>query len=179
MFANLQDPNIWLVALGIFALRVVNVAIDTVRMLSVMRGMKWLAFFLGILVSLTYILALGSVLSNLNNIILILAYAIGFAGGGWVGMMIEERLALGFVHISVVSSKRGTKIAQSLRRHGHAVTEVEAHGKDGVVSLLEISVQRKHMHLVRELICKNDDQAFITTRDIQPLHRGFWLQDKK
>jgi uncharacterized protein YebE (UPF0316 family) len=178
MFANLQDPNIWLVAFGIFALRIVNVALDTVRMLSVMRGMKWTAFILGIFVSLTYLFALGSVLNNLNNIVLILAYAIGFAGGGLVGMLIEERLALGFVHISVVSSKRGEKIARSLRKHGHAVTEVEAHGKDGAVSLLEISVQRKHMHLVRELICKNDDQAFITTRDIQPLHRGFWLQDK-
>jgi uncharacterized protein YebE (UPF0316 family) len=178
MLAGLQDPNIWLIALSIFVLRVVNIAMDTVRMLTVMRGMKLISFILGILVSLTYLFALGSVLSNLNNIVLILAYSVGFAAGGWVGMIIEERLALGFVHISVVSSKRGAKIAQSLRKHGHAVTEVQAQGKDGTVALLEISVQRKHMNMVREIICRNDDKAFITTRDIQPLHRGFWLQDK-
>jgi uncharacterized protein YebE (UPF0316 family) len=178
MFAGLQDPNIWLLALSIFILRVVNIAMDTVRMLTVMRGMKLISFVLGILVSLTYIVALGSVLSNLNNIALILAYSIGFAAGGWVGMLIEERLALGFVHISVVSTNKGLKIAKSLRKHGHAVTQVEAKGKDGVVELLEISVRRKHLNQVREIICKKDDQAFITTRDIQPLHRGFWLQDK-
>lgn len=178
MFAGLQDPNIWLIALSIFILRVVNIAMDTVRMLTVMRGMKLISFVLGILVSLTYIVALGSVLTNLNNIVLILAYSIGFAAGGWVGMWIEERLALGYVHISVVSTMKGAKIARSLRKHGHAVTEVEAKGKDGVVSLLEISVRRKHLNHVREIICKDDDQAFITTRDIQPLHRGFWLQDK-
>lgn len=178
MLAGLQDPNIWLIALLIFVLRVVNIAMDTVRMLTVMRGMKLVSFVLGILVSLTYILALGSVLSNLNNIALISAYAVGFATGGWVGMLIEERLALGFVHISVVSTGKGGNIANALRKKGHAVTEVEAKGKDGVVDLLEISVRRKHMNQVREIICKKDNKAFITTRDIQPLHRGFWLQEK-
>ena len=92
-------------------------------------------------------------------------------------MIIEERLAFGFVHITVVSSKHGAKIAKSLRKHGHAVTEIQAQGKDGAVTLLETSVQRKHMKNVREIICKSDDRAFITTRDIQPLHRGFWLED--
>jgi len=165
-------------AISIFVLRVINVAIDTVRMLMVMRGMKLISFGLGILVALTYLFALDTVLNNIDNIVLILAYSVGFAAGGWVGMMIEERLALGFVHVSVVSSSKGAKIAKDLRRHGHAVTEVEAHGKDGAVSLLEISIQRRHMKKVRDIICKNDDRAFITTRDIQPLHRGFWLHDK-
>ncbi len=177
MLTALQDPNIWLVALAIFILRVINVAMDTVRMLTVMRGMKFISYVLGILVSLTYLFALGSVLSNLNNVVFIAAYAVGFATGGWVGMIIEERLAFGFVHITVISSKHGPKIAKSLRKHGHAVTEIQAQGKDGAVTLLETSVQRKHMKDVREIICKSDDQAFITTRDIQPLHRGFWLED--
>jgi uncharacterized protein YebE (UPF0316 family) len=177
MLTALQDPNIWLMALAIFILRVVNIAMDTVRMLTVMRGMKLISYILGVLESLLFILALGPVLSNLNNVVFILAYAVGFATGGWLGMIIEERLAFGFVHITVVSSKRGAKIAKSLRKHGHAVTEIQAQGKDGAVTLLETSVQRKHMKNVREIICKSDDQAFITTRDIQPLHRGFWLED--
>ena len=146
-------------------------------MLTVLRGMKFISYVLGILVSLTYLFALGSVLSNLNNAVLILAYSFGFATGGWVGMIIEERLALGFVHITVVSSNLGVKIAKSLRKHGHAVTEIQAQGKDGAVTLLETSLQRKHMKRVQEIICKIDDRAFITTRDIQPLHRGFWLEE--
>jgi uncharacterized protein YebE (UPF0316 family) len=164
MLMALQNPEIWLMALAIFALRVVNIAMDTIRMLTVMRGMKLVSYVLGILVSLSYILALGPVLS-------------GFATGGLAGMVIEERLALGFVHFTVVSSKHGEKIAKSLRRHGHAVTEIQAQGKDGAVTLLETSVQRKYIKVVREIICKSDNKAFITTRDIQPLHRGFWLED--
>jgi len=98
-------------ALAIFALRVVNIAMDTVRMLTVLRGMKLISYILGVLESLLFILALGPVLSNLNNVLFILAYAVGYATGGWVGMIIEERLAFGFVHITVVSSKHGAKMA--------------------------------------------------------------------
>ena len=177
MLTAFQNPNIWLMALAIFTLRVVNIAMDTVRMLTVMRGMKLISYILGVLESLLFILALGPVLSNLNNVLFILAYAVGYATGGLVGMIIEERLAFGFVHITVVSSKHGAKIAKSLRKHSHAVTEIQAQGKDGAVTLLETSVQRKHMKNVQEIICKSDDRAFITTRDIQPLHRGFWLED--
>jgi len=177
MLTALQNPNIWLMTLAIFILRVVNIAIDTVRMLTVMRGMKLISYILGVLESLLFILALGPVMSNLNNIIFILAYAVGYATGGLLGMIIEENLAFGFVHITVVSSKHGAKIAKSLRKYGHAVTEIQAQGKDGAVTLLETSVQRKHMKNVQTIICKSDDRAFITTRDIQPLHRGFWLED--
>jgi uncharacterized protein YebE (UPF0316 family) len=177
MLIALQNPEIWLMALAIFALRIVNIAMDTIRMLTVMRGMKLISYVLGLLVSLSYILALGPVLSNLNNVFFIVAYVVGFATGGLAGMLIEERLALGFVHFTVVSSRHGGKIAKSLRKNGHAVTEIQAQGKDGAVTLLETSVQRKHMKDVREIICKSDNKAFITTRDIQPLHRGFWLED--
>jgi uncharacterized protein YebE (UPF0316 family) len=111
MLTALQDPNIWLMASVIFIMRAINLAMDTVRMLTVMRGMKLISFILGVLTSLIYIITLGSVLSNTNNTLYILAYALGFAAGGWVGMIIEERLAFGFVHISVVSSKNGVKIA--------------------------------------------------------------------
>lgn len=176
MLEILKNPAVWWMGLGIFTLRVVNVAIDTIRMLSVMRGMRFISFILGVLQSLLFVVALGPVLNNLNNIVLILAYAVGFATGGLLGMVIEERLAFGYVHITVVSSKRGKTIAGHLRKRGHAVTEVDARGKDGQVTLLECVVMRKYMNDVRSIVCESDDAAFITTRDIQPLHRGYWLQ---
>jgi hypothetical protein len=37
---SLLDPMAWLSALGIFLVRVLNIALDTVRMISVMRGKK-------------------------------------------------------------------------------------------------------------------------------------------
>jgi len=176
MTAILQDPAIWVMALIIFFVRVINVAIDTVRMLTVMRGMKFLSFILGIGQSLLYVAALSQVLNNLDNIVLMLAYAIGFAAGSLLGMLIEERLAFGFVHITVISTRHGKGIAKHLRKHGHAVTEIAAMGKDGPVTMLECNVRRKFMKEVSTIIRESDEKAFITTRDITPLHRGYWLQ---
>ncbi len=47
--------NIWLVAFIIFLIRVVNISLDTVRMLTMMRGMRSITFILGIFETLLFV----------------------------------------------------------------------------------------------------------------------------
>ena len=98
----------------------------------------------------------------------------GFATGVVVGMAIEERLAIGYVHMRVISSRRGSGIAERLRSEGYAVTEVPARGKDGMVTMLNCSVLRKDIERLRNLVNEVDQEAFITSEDIRPVRRGFW-----
>jgi len=168
------DPTIWWIAGGIFLMRTANMTVDTVRTLTVIRGMRLISFILGVFEGLLFILALRQMVSGMNNILYILAYSIGFAAGGWLGMIIEDRLAFGFIHITIVSTGHGDKIARKLRKYGHAVTSVQAQGRDGAVTILESTAQRKHLNELRNIICKNDKNAFITTRDVQPVHRGYY-----
>ena len=65
-------------------------------------------------------------------------------------------------------------IAEKMREHGHAVTEIPARGKDGTVEILECSVQRKFVQGVQDIALEIDSEAFITSRDIQRLYRGYW-----
>jgi uncharacterized protein YebE (UPF0316 family) len=167
-----SDP--WLGALVIFGLRVVNMTLDTLRMLFLLRGKKAWSWVSGFLVSLIYVLLLTSVLSNLNNPLYIIAYSAGFATGGVVGMWIEERLAIGFVHLQVISPRRGVVTAQKLRENGFAVTEVPARGKDGMVSMLNLSVRRRDVLSVEKIVNECDEVAFITSEDVHPVQRGFW-----
>lgn len=164
----------WLSAGLIFFLRVSDMTLDTLRVLVMMRGKKSIAWLLGIFQSLIFVLAISSVLSNLDNPLNILGYASGFATGVVVGMLIEERLALGHVQISIVSSRRGTAIAERLREEGFAITEIPARGKDGVVSLLNCSVLRRNVKRVQEIVNEVDDSAFITAEDVRPVRHGFW-----
>ncbi|MCC6955276.1 MAG: DUF2179 domain-containing protein [Anaerolineales bacterium] len=164
----------WLSAGLIFFLRVSDMTLDTLRVLVMMRGKKSIAWMLGLFQSLIFVLAISSVLSNLDNPLNILGYASGFATGVVVGMLIEERLALGHVQISIVSSRRGTAIAERLREEGFAITEIPARGKDGVVSLLNCSVLRRNVKRVQEIVNEVDDSAFITAEDVRPVRHGFW-----
>ena len=168
--------NPWLVAGVIFIVRVLNMAVDTIRMLTVMRGMRTITWVLGVIQTVLFVLALGSVVNDLDNPLNILAYSVGFATGNVVGMMIEKRLAFGFINMTIISSVRGKELADRMRADGHAVTEIPARGKDGTVEILECSVLRKFAPAVQTSILQIDPAAFITSRDIQPLHRGYWRE---
>lgn len=170
----LLSPQAWLAAGLIFLLRVTDMALDTLRVLVVMRGRKGIAWVLGFFQSIIFVTAITSVLANLDNPLNLLGYAAGFATGNVVGMLIEERLAIGHIQLSIVSPGRGAAVAARLREQGYAITEIPARGKDGMVTLLSCSVLRKNVEQVQKLVNEVDPAAFVTAEDVRPLRRGFW-----
>jgi uncharacterized protein YebE (UPF0316 family) len=167
-------PQAILTALGIFALRVLDMALDTVRVLFVMRGRKVLAWVLGFFQSAIFVVAITSVLANIDNPLNILGYAGGFATGVVIGMFIEERLAIGHVHFTIMSSLRGAAVAEHLRADGFAVTEIPARGKNGTVLVLHVDVNRRDLDTIETIVLETDPEAFITSEDVRPVRRGFW-----
>lgn len=167
-------PEALLIALGIFLLRLINQTLDTVRFMMTIRGRKGVAWIMGFLETIIFVVTLSAVISQLNNVLYIFAYAAGFATGNIAGMMLEERLAIGHVNLRIISPKRGTVLAKKLRKKGYAVTEIQARGKDGVVKLLNVSVRRREVKNVRQITLEVDDGAFITSEEMRPLLHGFW-----
>ena len=173
-FNFLLSPEAWAGALLIFAFRVLNNTLDTMRLLMVMRGKKWLSWVLGFLVSIIYVLVFASVFSNLDNPLYVAAYAAGFATGNVVGMWIEEKMALGYLRLEVVSPGHGAELAEKLRKNGFAVTEIAARGKDGMVSMLSLSLLRKRVGLADRIVRDVDENAFITIAEMRTVRHGFW-----
>jgi uncharacterized protein YebE (UPF0316 family) len=163
-----------LLTAGIFFLRVTDMSFDTLRVLFVIRGRRPLAWILGFMQSALWVIAITSVLNNLDNLWNIVAYASGFATGNVVGMIIEERLAIGHSHLRIISSRRGDAIVEAVRAAGYAATEVAGRGKDGTVALISCSVRRRDISRVQKEIYKEDPEAFVTLEEIRPLHRGYW-----
>jgi len=174
MFEIFLSPVAWLGALGIFALRVSDMTCDTLRMLFVVRGRKGIAWVLGFVQSAIFVVAITSVLKHLDNPLNIIGYAAGFATGNVVGMLIEGRLAIGHVKISIVTQRLGTALSQVLRDSGFGVTEIPARGRDGMVSMLSVSVMRKDVSKVEDIVHATDAEVFVISEDVRPLRRGFW-----
>jgi uncharacterized protein YebE (UPF0316 family) len=171
---DLSTLSPWLSALLIFSLRVIDMALDTLRFLLVVRGRKALAWVCGFLQSAIFVVAITTVLSNLKNVWNIVGYAGGFATGVVVGMLIEERLAIGHGHMRIISSTRGSAIAEALRAKGYAATEMAGRGKDGMVTVINASVLRKDIDRVHTLVAECDPNAFVTVQDVRPVRHGFW-----
>ena len=100
MVEIITSPEAWLGAGLIFILRVVEMSLDTIRVLMVMRNRKGLAWTLGFFQALLFVVAISYVLSDLENPVNVLGYAAGFATGTLVGMLIEEKLAIGHIQLN-------------------------------------------------------------------------------
>lgn len=173
MLSSLAIPPV-LLPLVIFFLRVMDMSLDTLRVLFVIRGHRPFAWMVGFFQSMIWVIAVTSVLSNLDNLWNLFGYAGGFATGNVVGMAIEERLALGYSNIRIISSRRGSAVAEAIRDSGYAATEIAGRGKDGTVAVITSSIRRRDIDALRRQVLQIDQDAFLTVEEVQPLHRGFW-----
>jgi uncharacterized protein YebE (UPF0316 family) len=171
---DLNNLQPWALTILIFLLRVLGMSMDTLRVLFVLRGKRLPTWFLGFLQSALWVIAIGGVLSNLEDFWNLIAYAGGFATGNVVGMAIEERLAIGHANIQVISSGMGSAILEAIREDGYGATEISGRGKDGTVTVITCSIHRKHVSKIKKQIYHIDPNAFVTIEEIRPLHRGFW-----
>ena len=174
MIDILLSPSAWLFALGIFLARMVNIAMDTLRIMFTMRQKSGIAWVLGFIESTIYILLIGSVLTNIGNPLNIIGYSAGFATGNVLGMAIEKRLALGYMHFNIISRHHSTEIADALRNAGFGVTEIPARGRESNFMLVDCRVRRKQSKDVENLVLEIDPEAFITAEEIAPRGSGIW-----
>jgi uncharacterized protein YebE (UPF0316 family) len=166
--------NIALGALLIFVARAADMALATVRILLGMRGQRWQSAVIGFFDSLIFILSVSQVLRDVGNVWNVLAYCGGFAAGTYVGMLIEEKIALGNAVVRAISIDKGEDICNALRGAGYGVTNVAGHGREGAVSVVNTAVKRRQVPAVLALVSEIDERAFVTVDDASRVYRGHW-----
>ena len=139
-------------ALLIFGLRVLGLSIGTLATLMTVQGRRFLAVLTNFFSALVYVLAIGRVVSNLNNVWNIIAYCCGVAAGTLVGMAWEQRMALGFAEVRFISTEMGDALAEALREAGFGVTELYGHGRESHVSIIEAIIPSISSTLLRGMI---------------------------
>ncbi len=174
-----MNAAIWLSALSIFGLRLVDVSLGTLRMLVLFRGYRLLTWVLSFFQSLVFVIAVGAVLKGASHPVQFAAYAAGYATGTLLGMWLESRLALGYSYVRVISPTKGALVAKALRQHGFAVTELPARGLQGTVGMLETAVARKDVAEVERLVQQTDPEAFITVEEIRSPRRGYFRANSR
>jgi uncharacterized protein YebE (UPF0316 family) len=164
---------VWVVIPGlIFLARICDCSIGTMRILFIGRGHRFLAPFLGFFEVLIWLLAIRQIMMNLTNSFYYVAYASGFAMGTFVGMYIEERLAMGTILIRIVTSKEGTGLIEYLKGEDYGVTSVDAQGARGDVNLIYTIVKRSDVAHVIEIINRFNPRAFYTIEDVRFVREG-------
>ncbi len=174
------DPTLvnWvIIPLLIFMARLMDVSIGTMRVIFTSRGNKNVAPLLGFVEVLIWLIAIGQVMQNLNNVASYFAWAAGFAAGNFLGLSIEERLAMGQVVIRTITAQPAEALIAKLREEGYRLTVVDAQGARGPVNLLFLIVARKKKNDVIKLITEFNPKAFYSIEDVRHVSEYETLAD--
>jgi uncharacterized protein YebE (UPF0316 family) len=181
MSASFVDSDFFsyvLLPVLIFLARICDVSIGTMRIIFVSKGKKNIAPVLGFFEVLIWITAISKIMQNLDNYVNYIAYAGGFATGNLVGMIIEERLAMGILMVRVFAHERGNELVSILNGSGYGATVVEAHGAREKVQLIYTIVNRTELDKVVHVINNFNPNAFYTIEDVRSVNQGIFLPKK-
>ncbi len=161
----------------IFLARVLDVAVGTVRTISIIQGRPKLAFFLGFIEVSIWITVITAVVSKVHDQpILGLFYALGFSTGGVVGIKLERRFAFGHTVLRIITVDHGEEMAAVVRETGFPVTTFVGKGMTGPVTELYIVCRRRDLGKVVPVITRIDPDAFYITEQagsVSKLRRPF------
>jgi len=170
MFTALIESDLFgyaILPLLIFFTRILDVSLGTLRIIFVSKGNKRIAPLLGFVEVFIWILAISRIMQNLDNPLNYFAYAAGFATGNYIGMLIEEKLALGVMNIRIITQQNADVLIHQLQEHGFGTTSVNAKGRMENVHIIYTIVQRTNINKVIKLIQEYNPHAFYSIEDIR------------
>lgn len=165
--------------LFIFCLRITDVSMATVRVVLIVRGNKLLVPLIGFFEVLIWVFAVGAVVQHLTSPLHLLGYAAGFATGNLVGMLIEERLAIGVATVQTIVKQGGGTLASLLRDQGFAVTEMAARGREGDVAHLYSAIPRKRVAAYLGAVDRDAPDAFVIVEEPRAVRQGWMFPGRK
>ena len=156
----------------IFLSRMCDVTLGTLRHVFMSKGFRKIVPFLGFFEVLIWIVVVAQVMKNLNNVACYIGWASGFAMGTYLGLKIEERLALGLQVIRIITNQNCDELLVALKIGNHGVTVVDAQGSVGPVKMIFTIIQRKNVQSVVKLIRKYNPTAFYSVEEIKDTSSG-------
>lgn len=168
-----------LIPLLIFIARIFDVSMGTIRIILVAKGLKKVAPIMGFFEVLIWVIAISKIIENLDNWICYIAYAGGFATGNLIGMILEEKLALGHELIRVITKREAFDLVESLKDEGFGVTFIKAEGTKGEVGIVYIIVTRKKISNAINIIQANNPTAIYTIENIRYVNKEIFFGPTK
>ncbi len=160
----------------IFLARISDVTIGTIRIVMVAKGEKMIAPLLGFFEVLIWLIAISKIIENLDNWVCYIAYGAGFATGNYIGMIIEEKLAVGIIQLQIITRTDALALIAKLKTDGYGITHQEAHGAVEEVSVIFSIIKRNDLPKVVEIIKTYNPKAFYSIADVKFVNKNLYSQ---
>lgn len=164
---NIENLAPFLIPILIFFARVADVALGTMRIIFVSRGIRYMAAIFAFFEIIIWLAAISQIMQNLDNIANYIAYAAGFSMGSFVGISIERKLFTGNLMVRIIVKRDVEELIDMLSSHGYGVTCVDGQGAKGPVKIVFTVVNRKNLNIVTGIIKDHYPNAFYTVEDMR------------
>jgi uncharacterized protein YebE (UPF0316 family) len=173
------DWYVWVgLPLLIFLARVVDVTLGTLRIIFTSRGMRNLAPVLGFIETFIWIVAVSSIVKNAQNLAAFVGYAGGFATGTYVGLMVENKLAVGTVTFRAIIRRDTKELVKTLVAAGFGITMVDGQGSSGKVKIIYTTVKRQDLPAVIDIFHRLVPGAFLSVEEVRSTEQGIFPVSK-
>ena len=163
----------------IFMARIIDVSLDTIRVIMISKGYRRFAPYIGFVQILIWIITITRIMENLDNWFTYLGYAAGFGVGTYVGMRIEEKIALGYELLRIITRAAADELIQALHQRGFTVTTLIGEGREGKVGIIFLILRRKVIKEVVALVKQYNPNAFYTIEDMRFVRDPEYLPPQK
>ncbi|HPG74125.1 MAG TPA: DUF2179 domain-containing protein, partial [Bacteroidales bacterium] len=85
----------------------------------------------------------------------------------YIGMLIEEKLAMGTVGVRIITAKSGDRLINTLKEKGYGLTFMNAQGREENVNVIFLTVKRSNLKELIPIIHNFNSNAFYTIEDIR------------
>jgi uncharacterized protein YebE (UPF0316 family) len=180
LFRSLDVLSDLSLPLIIFFAEMFVVTLSTIRIIFIARGMKKLAAMIGLFEVSIWLFAIGKTMQNLGDLRCSAAFAVGFALGNFLGVLIHDKLAMGHVVVRIITGRNPTELIEGLSEARYGVTCVDAMGAKGPVQIVMTVIKRRHLERVVSLIKEFDSKVFYSVDDLHSTAAGiFPLQPQR
>jgi uncharacterized protein YebE (UPF0316 family) len=158
----------------VFFARVADVTLGTMRIIFTSRGRRRIAPLLGGVEVFIWVVVIAQIVKSVHSLTAYLGYAAGFAAGTYIGILLEERLAMGTLIVRVILAANGESLARDLHEAGFGVTSVDGQGSHGPVKLVYTVVKRKDLPEVTAIIHQTCPKAFVSVEEVRAAEQGIF-----
>lgn len=163
----------------ILLLQLIYVPIYTLRTIFLVKNVMMLASILGIVEMLIYVFGLSIVFGEDKSIATMVVYAVGFGLGIILGTKLEQRLAIGYINVTVNTQVKNEELICILRNNGFGVTLYTGEGRDSNRYRMEILTKRNRENELIATVEKYEPKAFIISYEPRRFKGGFLLDRVK
>lgn len=159
----------------ILLLQLIYVPIYTLRTIFLVKNITVLASILGIAEMLIYVFGLSLVFGGDQNVVSMVVYAVGFGLGIILGTKLEQKIAIGYINVTVNTQEKNSNLIDTLRQNGFGVTLYTGEGRDSERYRMEILTKRNRENELIATVERFEPNAFIISYEPRRFKGGFLL----